>query len=73
MPAKKKPADERRSHPYQIRLTESEYQALDARAVAKGVNLSDMIREALGLPTMDDFRNLPSGPVIAALTGKSRK
>lgn len=49
MPAKKKPADERRSHPYQIRLTEAEFKTLDARARALDLNLSDLIRKSVAV------------------------
>ena len=49
MAGKPKPPRERRTHPYQIRLTETEFRALDKRAATMGLNVSDMIREALGL------------------------
>ena len=49
MAGKPKPPRERRTHPYQIRLTEAEFRTLDARAVKAGLNLSDLIRAAVGL------------------------
>lgn len=55
MAGKPKPAKERRTHPYQIRLTEAEFRALDKRAVKAGVNLSDLIRAAVGLDKHEPF------------------